>query len=129
MTGAVAPESGAVRRLAIALSLVSAAAPIPGGVGGTSAAPFSGKPAGPHAVVAPDPPRHPHMEVNGRSNLHEDAYQTDTHPAPGVLGNGTTTTSAQNSGECASITFDAKARIGRPCVGSAGPTLQMIDSK
>jgi hypothetical protein len=118
-----------VRRLVTALSLLSAAVPIPGGVGGTSAAPFSGKPAVPHPVVAPDPPRHPHMAANGRSNLHEDAYQTDTHQDPGVLGNGTVTTSAQNNGECASITFDSKDRIVSACVGAAGPTLQMIDPK
>ena len=117
-----------MRRLVTVLSLLSTAVvPIPGGPGGTTAAPFAGKPAEPHPVTAPDPPRHPHMAPNGRSNLHEDAYQTDTHQGPGVLGKGTTTMSSQNNGECASITFDSKDRIVTACVGAAGPSLQMID--
>ena len=35
---------------------------------------------------APRPPRHPFMAPNDRSNIHDDAYQTDTADRPGPLG-------------------------------------------
>ena len=35
---------------------------------------------------APRPPRHPFMAPNDRSNIHDDAYQTDTADLPGPLG-------------------------------------------
>jgi hypothetical protein len=113
--------------IALALSAAAAAVPIPGGATSGSLEKFSGAPATPHPVSAPDPPRHPHMAPNGRSNIHDDAYQTDTYQGVGPLGKGITASSSQNSGECASITFDSKNRIVSVCVGAAGPTLQMID--
>ena len=35
---------------------------------------------------APRPPRHPFMAPNDRSNIHDDAYQTDTADGPGRWG-------------------------------------------
>ena len=36
------------------------------------------------------PPRHPFMAPNGKSNIHVDAYQSDTNTAGGPLGPGST---------------------------------------
>ncbi len=92
--------------------------------------PFIGEPATPHPLTAPDPPRHPFMAPNGRSNLHNDAYQTDVYEGYGPLGRGgLTQTSALYTSDCASITFDSKGRIVTVCVGIAQVTLRMLDPK
>jgi hypothetical protein len=101
------------------------AAPIPEGPNSLPA--FVGKPAKPAPVFAPDPPRHPHMAPNGRSNIHDDAYMTDTYQGAGPLGRGITRTSTLLSHECASLTFDTKNRIVAICVGLEGPLLEMLD--
>src|SRR3954470_18454431 len=106
---------------------VFAATPIPEGPNSLPA--FIGKPSAPSPVFAPDPPRHPHMAPNGRSNLHNDAYMTDTYQGAGPLGNGITRTSTFLSHECASLTFDSKERIVAICVGLEAPVLEMFDSK
>jgi hypothetical protein len=90
---------------------------------------FTGFPAAPNPVSAPDPPRHPHMAPNGRSNLHDDAYQTDTYQGFGPLGNDLRVRSTFFSADCASVTFDTKDRIVTICVGVQGPMLVMIDPK
>lgn len=112
---------------ALSLAPTALAAPIPEGPNSLPA--FIGKPATPAPVYAPDPPRHPHMAPNGRSNLHDDAYMTDTHQGPGPLGNGPERLSTFLSHECGSLTFDSKNRIVAICVGLEGPFLVMFDSK
>lgn len=113
-----------------ALALVSgasAAQPIPEGP--NSLPSFIGSPASPSPVFAPDPPRHPHMAPNGRSNIHDDAYMTDTYQGAGPLGRGIARTSTFLSHECASLTFDQKDRIVAICVGVEAPVLEMFDPK
>jgi len=102
-----------------------AAIPIPSDNG--SVPQFTGTPATPHPVRAPAPPRHPHMAPNERSNLHDDAYQTDTYQGVGPLGHGIKVTSTLFSADCGSVTFDSQGRIVTVCVGLAGPTLRMLD--
>ena len=92
-----------------------------------SATPFLGAPAVQQPIVSPDPPRHPFMAPNGKSNLHNDAYQTDSYQGPGPLGNQPQVLSTFYSADCASITFDSKGRLITVCVGLAGPTLRMLD--
>jgi hypothetical protein len=104
-----------------------AANPIPEGPNSLPA--FVGKPATPKPVFAPEPPRHPHMAPNGRSNLHDDAYMTDTYQGAGPLGNGISRTSTFLSHECASLTFDSRDRIVAICVGLEAPVLEMFDPK
>jgi hypothetical protein len=104
-----------------------AANPIPEGPNSLPA--FVGKPATPNPVFAPDPPRHPHMAPNGRSNIHDDAFMTDTYQGPGPLGSGIARNSTFLSHECASLTFDTKNRIVAICVGLEAPVLQMFDAK
>jgi hypothetical protein len=112
---------------ALATILAVAAIPIPGDNGSTPA--FIGTPATPHPVSAPAPPRHPFMAPNERSNLHDDAYQTDTYRGTGPLGHDTTVTSTFFSADCGSVTFDSQGRIVTVCVGIAGPTLRMLDPR
>jgi hypothetical protein len=88
---------------------------------------FEGKVAKEHRVRAPRVPRHPYMAANGRSNLHNDAYQTDTYRWPGPLGDETSTDSALFVRECASITFDSEGRLVTVCVGLDRPVAAILD--
>jgi hypothetical protein len=103
------------------------ATPIPEGPNSLPA--FVGEPATPSPVFAPDPPRHPHMAPNARSNIHNDAYMTDTYQGAGPLGKDVSRTSTFLSHECASLTFDSRDRIVAICVGLEAPVLHMFDPK
>ncbi|MFL5839085.1 MAG: hypothetical protein ACJ77Z_01365, partial [Thermoleophilaceae bacterium] len=105
----------------------ASATPIPEGPNSLPA--FTGAPATPAPVFAPEPLRHPHMAANGRSNIHDDAYMTDTYQGPGPLGNAVTRVSTFLSHECASLTFDAKDRIVAICVGLEAPIRELFDPK
>jgi hypothetical protein len=113
--------------LALVAAVPARAVPIPEGPDAASLPAFLGTQATPHPVTSPDPPRHPFMARNGRSNLHVDAYQTDVQQFPGPLGNGTTRRSAFYGGVCASNTFDSAGRIVTVCVGATGPVLRLLD--
>lgn len=93
----------------------------------TSAPEFEGDVATPRPVRAPRVPRHPFMAPNGRSNLHNDAYQSDAYRWRGPLGDETATSSALFFRECASITFDSAGRLITICVGLDQPVLAMLD--
>jgi hypothetical protein len=67
------------------------------------------------------------MAPNGRSNLHDDAYMTNTYLWSGPLGNNMQTLSTFQGGECASLTFDSSGRIVAICIGLEGPRLVMFD--
>src|SRR4051794_41661274 len=99
--------------------------PIP--EGSTGAPAFVGAPATPHLVNAPPAPRHPFMAPNGSSNLHEDAWQTDTSRNPGPLGGAMTRTSTFYARECGSITFDGRGRLVTVCVGLDKPQLKILE--
>ena len=102
--------------------------PIPQDPSDVAAVPaFIGSPAQPTPVSAPAVPRHPFMAPNGRSNIHDDAYMTDTYTWRGPLGQGIEVRSTYQNAECASVTFDADDRILTICVGVEGPRLVMID--
>jgi hypothetical protein len=66
------------------------------------------------------------MAPNGRSNIHDDAYQTDAYTWAGPLGRRLRVRSTFLVGECASLTFDAKGRIVTVCVGPEGPRLALL---
>jgi hypothetical protein len=118
----------AMRALTTLLATVATAAvPIPTDNG--SVPPFQGHAAKPNPVVAPAPPRHPFMAPNARSNIHDDAYQTDTYQGLGPLGSDIKVSSTMFNADCGSVTFDAKGRIVTVCVGIAGPTLRLLDPK
>jgi hypothetical protein len=88
---------------------------------------FVGEPVRPNPVSAPSVPRHPYMAPNGDSNLHDDAYATDTYVRSGPLGRGMQVTSTFLAAECASVTFDRVGRLVAICVGVQNPNLVMLD--
>src|SRR5205823_6710017 len=127
-----------VRRRPVAAALTAAllfgapaagAAPIPEGPDAGSLPVYTGAPATAEPVGASQPPRHPFMAPNERSNLHDDAYQSDAYRTLGPLGRDVLKqdTFLPNLGECASITFDHQGRLVAVCVSVADPTLAMID--
>nr|MDQ4041297.1 hypothetical protein [Actinomycetota bacterium] len=123
---------GAAALLGALLVLVAPAAadPIPERTTTNEIPQFVGAPWTPQPVSlldAPTPPRHPHMAPNDRSNLHDDAYQTDTTNWQGPLGRDMVRTSFfTGGGVCGSITFDSRDRLVTICVGIARPTLRLF---
>ena len=119
--------------LALAVSMAATpaaaatAAPIPDPDRTPGIPEFDGSAATPRPITAPLPPRHPHMAPNERSNLHVDAFQTDTNVLTGPLGRDPSTVSTFYSAVCGSVTFDSRGRIVTVCVGLGGPTLKLLD--
>jgi hypothetical protein len=112
-----------------ALAQGLAPTPIPQNPSDVAAVPaFIGSPARPKAVPAPTVPQNPFMAPNGTSNLHDDAYMTNTYLWSGPLGNNMQTLSTYQNGECASLTFDTLGRIVAICIGLEGPRLVMFDA-
>jgi hypothetical protein len=103
------------------------AQPIPEGPEAGSVPSFFGAPAKPKAVQAPAVPQHPFMAANGRSNIHDDAYQTDTYTGSGPLGRNMQRASTFQGSECASVTFDRAGRILAVCVGLDHPRVVLFD--
>jgi hypothetical protein len=101
------------------------AEPVPEGV--TTAPAFAGRAATIQPAGAAAVPRHPFMAPNERSNLHDDAYQTDSYLRSGPLGIDVQRVSSQQGGLCGSVTFDAKGRIVTVCVGINTVTLRLLD--
>ena len=88
---------------------------------------FTGPPARPDPARDSRFPSHPFMAPSGRSNIHNDAYMSDTYRRAGPLGVGTTTDSAFFVRECGSITFDRAGRLVTICVGLDHPVLAVLD--
>jgi hypothetical protein len=88
---------------------------------------FSGRRATPHRVAGERVPRHPFMAPNGRSNIHADAYQSDSYRRAGPLGPDISVRSALFTRECASVTFDSAGRLVTICVGLDRPVLTLLD--
>jgi hypothetical protein len=106
------------------------AVPIPEGPGASSVEPFLGSPRAAHPVKgARFAPRHPYMAANNRSNLHDDAYQSDAGRAAGPLGFDPRVTSTLYTQECASVTFDRAGRLLTVCVGLATVDLRLLDPR
>jgi hypothetical protein len=83
----------------------------------------TGKRAKKHRVRAPKVPRHPYMAPNGKSNIHNDGYMTDTYTWTGPLGGPMTVTSGSYPdapiGLCGgTIAFDSKGRLVTVCIAS-----------
>jgi hypothetical protein len=124
------------RTRVVAIAALAAIAVLPAGAraGGIQSIPppiglkaFTGLPAVQHPVYYPAPPADPFMAPNGRSNIHDDAYMSNTNEGPGPLGNGLGVSSYSTSGDCGSVTFDSRGRIVTVCVGVAGPKLELLD--
>jgi hypothetical protein len=121
-----------IAALAIALCAAApaaAAVPIPEGPDASTLPAFVGSPAKPHPVRGTQVPQNPFMAPNGKSNLHDDAYMTDSYERSGPLGHGIQRTSTFLARECASTAFDAQGRLVTVCVGLDGPQLQLLDPR
>jgi hypothetical protein len=120
---------------AVALGLVAAPAsfaapqPIPQDPDPGAVPTYEGAPASPRRIAAREPPRHPFMAPNGRSNLHNDGFQTDTYWIAGPLGRDMEVLSTAQFADCASVTFDSRGRIVTICVGLEGPRLVLMDPR
>ncbi|MBJ7348728.1 MAG: hypothetical protein JHC87_09185, partial [Thermoleophilaceae bacterium] len=101
--------------------------PIPGESLGIPLISFSGSSATAQRVESTLPPRHPFMAPNGQSNIHGDAWQTDSYATPGPLGKRMTVRSTLYLAECASVTFDSRGRLVTICVGLNGPKIVMMN--
>jgi hypothetical protein len=124
-----------VRRLAALGSLAAVlscapaawAVPIPNDPQADRVPQFTGEAAKSRRIKAPEPPRHPFMAPSGKSNIHNDAYQTDVYWTRGPLGRSTQVNSNMQDADCASVTFDSRGRIVTICVGVEGPRLVLFD--
>ena len=105
----------------------TAATPIPTDPNPGDIPSFVGRTATPRRLMAQEPPRHPFMAPNGRSNLHDDGYQSDSYWRAGPLGRGMEVQSTFQVADCASVTFDSRGRIVTVCVGLQGPRLVLMD--
>jgi hypothetical protein len=127
LTALLAAAAAALVCAAPASALVPAQ-PIPEGPEAGSVPSYIGAPAKPKAVQAPAVPQHPFMAANGRSNIHDDAYQTDTYTGSGPLGRNMQRASTFQGSECASVTFDRAGRIVAVCVGLDHPRVVLLDA-
>jgi outer membrane protein assembly factor BamB len=127
-----------VRRLALLVLLLALAAPvaahaaapplpIPSDPRDGLLRPATGGPVTARPLGRLFSPRHPFMAPNARSNIHDDAYQTDAYAGRGPLGPDLNVTSMLFVAECASVTFDRHGRIVTVCVSPTGATLRMLD--
>jgi hypothetical protein len=115
---------------ALAATAPSAGAePIPSDPPAADLPAFEGAPARPRRLAAAQPPRHPFMAPNGRSNLHNDGFQSDSYWTPGPLGRSMQVRSTFQAADCASVTFDSRGRIVTVCVGVEGPRLVLMDPR
>ena len=128
-------RSAAIAAVAAVLAIPAAAAaqvppqPIPESPETDPPPQFTGTAATPHPISATPPPAHPFMAANGRSNIHDDAYMSDTYASAGPLGRDMERLSTFQGAECASVTFDRAGRIVSICVGLEGPRLVMLDAR
>jgi len=101
--------------------------PIPS-TGLPPSASYQGSPATPAPIRGLPPiPHNPFMAPNGKSEIHDDGWQTDASAWGGPLGRAPRTTSSLIVRDCGSITFDSRGRVISVCIGLSGPELYMFD--
>ncbi|MEX2194212.1 MAG: hypothetical protein WD844_02925 [Thermoleophilaceae bacterium] len=101
------------------------AIPIPGPLDGPLP-PFQGAPAEPRPLSGPFPPANPALAPDGASGSGLASGNGAASPNPGPLGRGTARAGALQFGTCASLAFDATARLLAVCNGILGPALRLI---
>jgi hypothetical protein len=88
---------------------------------------FIGQQAMPKPITALPVPEDPYMAPNGRSNIHVDAYQSDTYATGGPLGHAPTVKSAVLLGIGGTVTFDSAGRIVVLVLGNGPRRLFLLD--
>ena len=96
---------------------------------GAGVDPFEGASCAPGPARGLRVPQHPFMAPDPGSNIHNDAYQSDTYDRSGPLGDDIAPRSALFVRECASVTFDSQGRIVTVCVGLDRPVLTVLDPR
>jgi hypothetical protein len=74
----------------------------------------------PKPITAEDVPQHPHLAPNGTSNVHNDAYMTDTYNVNGPLGGKLRVRRVVLGGLPISMAFDSKGRINTVAISASG---------
>lgn len=103
------------------------AIPIPPGVPPYLGPHYVGQEATPRPISAVAPPQNPYMTANGKSNIHNDAWMSDTYTWGGPLGRAPETMSTLTQHECGALSFDSKGRLVAVCISVLGPRLYMFD--
>ncbi|MFB7259501.1 hypothetical protein [Streptomyces nojiriensis] len=118
------PLTAAAPAAAVTLPALS----IPGDPRGAGLTRFTGQAVAPRPVAVPPVPQHPFMAANGSSNVHGDAYQSDTYEGPGPTGRELAVRSRLQGGLCGSVTFDSRGRIVTVCMTPGrSPRLMLLD--
>jgi len=120
---------GTVAALAPTVASAGPAIPIPSDPRDALLHPFTGSAVAAKPLPAQSIPQHPFMARNDFSNLHNDAYQSDTYNRRGPLGRDLKATSTLFLSDCGSVTFDKLGRIVTVCVGITGATLRLLHPK
>jgi hypothetical protein len=112
----------------LAVPAAAAAVPIPSLPGPLLVPAYVGAAATPQPVPSFPVPQNPNLAANGRSNMHDDAYATNTYTWSGPLGRRPAVTSAlYGVAECATQAFDRAGRIVALCGELSGPVLRLIN--
>ncbi|MER7822522.1 hypothetical protein ABTX85_08150 [Streptomyces sp. NPDC096097] len=128
VSAAVLPPLTAVHPAGAVTSAARPALSIPGDPRGAWLPPFTGHAVAPRPITVPAVPQHPFMAANGSSNLHGDAYQSDTHEGPGPTGRELAVRGRLQGGLCGSVTFDSRGRIVTVCMTPGlAPRLMLLD--
>jgi len=106
----------------------SPALPIPPRFGSQPFPAFVGTAAIARPISAAWIPDHPFMAKNGQSNVHNDAYMSDTYTFGGPEGLDPHTQSSYLGGVCVSVAFDRAGRILTVCLGKPSTRLFLIDA-
>lgn len=113
---------------ASAAAAASPVTPIPSLGLGTAPPAFKGAAAIPDPINGiPTVYQNPFMAPNGVSEIHNDAWQSDTYRWSGPLGRSPDAFSTLIGRDCGTVTFDSRGRIVSICVGLGGPELYMLD--
>lgn len=124
-------RSAVLLLLALALPCATASAQIPETPDSDPPPTFTGEPWAPQPVYAPPAPGHPYMAPNQRSNVHSDAFQTDTNAWSGPLGSEleVVTHYEPPGGVCGSITFNSQNQIVSTCLQVRAVRLKLFDAQ
>jgi len=118
---------------AIPATSSAAATPIQNDTPLSSLPTFTGKAWTAKKLTSGTIPQNPWMAANGKSNLHNDSWMSDSYEGSGPLGKNLVQTSnslgVEIPGLCASVTFDTQGRILTVCASVIGsPTLRMYNA-
>ncbi|HXC49273.1 MAG TPA: hypothetical protein VN634_00180 [Candidatus Limnocylindrales bacterium] len=113
--------------LVLTAVLPAFAGPIASSGAATTLPAYSGAAAAAKPLKVDKPPKHPFMARNGRSNLHNDPWMTDTYWGKGPVGRDPQVFSTSLGRDCISIAFDRSGRIVTACSNLSTRVLYVIE--